>query len=84
MIGRDRGVTEGGLSGSGEEGSPEAARESLAASVRVPAEKSERPIVAIRLRESGATRRGYAGPEWYPGVTGSGRRGRSLETRAWE
>jgi hypothetical protein len=58
MVGRDRSVTEGGLSGSGEEGSPEAVRERREVSSRVPAEKSERPIVVWRLRESGAERRG--------------------------
>ena len=58
MIGRDRDVTEGDLSGSGEEGFPEAVRESREASARVPVEKSERPIVASRQRETVAEQRG--------------------------
>jgi hypothetical protein len=58
MIGRDRDVTEGDLSGSGEEGFPEAVRESREASARVPVERSERPIVAMRQRETVAERRG--------------------------
>ena len=58
MIGMDRDVTEGDLSGSGEEGFPEAVRESREASVRRPVERSERPIVAMRQRETVAERRG--------------------------
>ena len=58
MIGRDRDVTEGDLSGSGEEGFPEAVRESREASARMPAERSERPIVAMRQRETVAEQRG--------------------------
>lgn len=58
MIGRDRYVTEGDLSGSGEEGFPEAVRESREASARIPVERSERPIVAVRQRETVAERRG--------------------------
>ena len=58
MIGRDRDVTEGDLSGSGEGGFPEAMRESREASARVPVERSERPIVAVRQRETVAERRG--------------------------
>jgi hypothetical protein len=51
-------VTEGDLSGSGEEGFPEAVRESREASTRIPVERSERPIVAVRQRETAAERRG--------------------------
>jgi len=75
MVETDRDVTEGDLSGSGEEGSPEAACESREASDRVPVEKSERPIVAT-------IRRATAGPGLPVRRTGRpGRRGRSLETR---
>lgn len=81
MVERDRDVTEVppcGINGSGEEGSPEAARESREVSARVPVEKSERPIVATTRREIvglGLAVRRIGSP---------GRRGRSLETRVGE